>query len=162
AYLSLDGARTFTRKKGDTSPFAIGLDATGKDVWLGGSERPMFHSSDGGESFSPLATSPLEFVNGVHFWDASRGIVTSGSGDGGATWSPHEFGRDVLPGIPDFAVVGDSVFVVGGLAFPTMGDGTVFAASPDGGKTWSLSHLVDRAHDRKSGQLRGIAAVSAR
>src|SRR5262249_27333563 len=81
--------------------------------------------------------------------------------DGGATWTYKTFGRDALPGIPDFAVIGQMVWLVGGLSFPTHGDGTVLASSSDAGASWTVNRVMDKAHDFKSGQLRGIAAVSA-
>jgi photosystem II stability/assembly factor-like uncharacterized protein len=135
-------------------------------VWLGGSERPLWFSSDGGDRFAPVETAPLDFIHGVHFWDPMHGLLTSDTGDrvhvtsdGGASWQTHSFGRDVLPGIDAFAVLGPEVWVVGGASFT--GSGATIGHSSDGGNQWTVSQLHDRANDFKGGALKSIAVVSA-
>jgi len=70
----------------------------GKDVWAGGNDGALFHSSDGGEHWNKVALSAGEqseygTVVSIHFDNAQQGSVTCESGatwttaDGGQSWS---------------------------------------------------------------------------
>ena len=74
------------------------VSVVGDDVWAGGSGGVLFHSSDGGQTWSQqLLSSPASVEKGtivsIRFSDALNGVITTEGGsrwttsDGGATWT---------------------------------------------------------------------------
>lgn len=66
----------------------------GNNVWAGGSDGALFHSSDGGHEWTRVAlVGEQGAINSIHFNTAQQGSLTSDSGatwttsDGGHTWS---------------------------------------------------------------------------
>jgi Photosynthesis system II assembly factor YCF48/Putative zinc-finger len=66
----------------------------GNNVWAGGSDGALFHSSDGGQNWSkqPLAAEAGTIVS-IQFSDVAHGVVNTDAGarwstsDGGVTWT---------------------------------------------------------------------------
>lgn len=72
--------------------------STGQDVWTGGDSGSLYHSVDGGHSWSAVVPSAeghvlsaniirMAFMNSMHGWivDADGGYWTTR--DGGVTWT---------------------------------------------------------------------------
>ncbi len=74
------------------------VSAVGDDIWAGGAGGALFHSSNGGQSWTRVVphsdsiTLSSDIVR-VEFSGLSRGVVTAASGetwlttDGGLTWT---------------------------------------------------------------------------
>jgi photosystem II stability/assembly factor-like uncharacterized protein len=74
------------------------VSVVGDNVWAGGNGGALFHSSDGGQSWSKqrIGSPPdveTDTIAAIRFTDTTRGVVTTESGarwstsDGGATWT---------------------------------------------------------------------------
>ena len=72
----------------------------GSDVWAGGNEGMLYHSSDNGQHWNRVALAArggpeTAAIVSIRFNDALHGVVTTDSGatystsDGGTTWSRH-------------------------------------------------------------------------
>lgn len=95
---SIDGGRTWQRV-----PVAEGVTfrvvfASGNDVWAGGTAGAFYHSSDGGEHWSPISLAAPATAIGtavgdivsIQFADATHGVVSASTG---ATWTTSDGGR---------------------------------------------------------------------
>lgn len=70
------------------------VTTVGNNVWAGGSDGALFHSSDGGKHWDRVAlAAELGAITSINFSTAQQGSLTSDSGatwntsDGGQTWS---------------------------------------------------------------------------
>ena len=73
------------------------VSVIGNNLWAGGSGGALFHSSDGGQSWSkqPVGSPAVETgtIVAIRFSDAMHGVITTQSGarwstsDGGVTWT---------------------------------------------------------------------------
>src|SRR5271165_359181 len=91
----------WTRVLADEATTFHVVSVVGSNVWAGGSGGALFHSDDGGESWSrvAIATSSGGAETGtivsIRFSDPLHGTVTTGGGsrwstsDGGASWTPQ-------------------------------------------------------------------------
>lgn len=164
-----DGGATWSRRAVDVTPFGIGSSANGEQLWVVGSgSKSVWTSSDEGQTFAPLATTPGGWPAAVHFFDVQTILVTDETGDkvslstnGGATWEKHTFTREILPGTKALTVRGTDAWIVGGPSYTPDGTGANIAHSPDSGKTWQITQLKDGAHLFRGGSLHALAAVSA-
>lgn len=136
-YRSADGGQTWT--VGGAAPpglAAADLDfSTPLDGWVAGagfSEAAVFHTTDGGDSWTPITDFLGSYVSvdfeGQNGWAANVGGLYYRTTDGGANWTegelPAEFG-----GIQDMDFADASVgYAVGWYGFA--------ARSDDGGVTW--------------------------
>ena len=63
----------------------------GNNVWAGGSDGALFHSSDGGHAWSRVALAGEQgAITSIHFDTAKQGSLTS---DSGATWTTSDGGQ---------------------------------------------------------------------
>jgi photosystem II stability/assembly factor-like uncharacterized protein len=164
-----DGGATWSHREVEVTPFGIGSSANSEQLWVVGSgPKSVWTSSDKGQTFAPLATTPGGWPAALHFFDLKTILVTDETGDtvslstdGGATWNKHAFTRDILPGTKALTVRGADAWIVGGPSYTPDGSGANIAHSPDSGKTWEITQLKDGAHLHKGGSLHALAAVSA-
>ncbi|MFI5117914.1 MAG: YCF48-related protein [Terriglobales bacterium] len=91
-------ADQWTRALDDQPVIFHAVAVMGSDVWAGGNDGALFHSSDGGEHWSKVslaANSNVETgaIVSIRFDDPQHGVVASDSGtrwattDGGITWT---------------------------------------------------------------------------
>ncbi len=114
------------------------------DAWAAGNYGKLFHTSDGGKTWSEAPTPTKSPLFGVDFGDASHGWAVGKAGlvlhtaDGGTTWTAQ---KTPLP-------TDKHLFVVRALDAETAwiaGDWGALAVTEDGGATWqdrSLGGLV--------------------
>ena len=63
----------------------------GNNVWAGGSQGALFHSSDGGKHWDRVALAGEQSaITSIHFSTAEQGSLTS---DSGATWTTSDGGQ---------------------------------------------------------------------
>src|SRR5690606_22493771 len=112
---------------------------------------PAFATSDGGQTWSPLAGVPPDGLRAVAFLDSSTGFVFGEafafrSDDGGATWS------DLGSAFPNYAFallpLGPSSFLTG-----QFGEGAEIARTTNGGQNFEV------VYDQSS--LGGVLALAA-
>jgi len=69
------------------------VSVVANNVWAGGSDGALFHSSDGGQNWSKQPLAETGAIVSIRFSDAEHGAVTTDGGsqwstsDGGATWT---------------------------------------------------------------------------
>jgi photosystem II stability/assembly factor-like uncharacterized protein len=88
---------TWTPAPGLQAPVFRVVATVGNNVWAGGGNGTLFHSSDNGETWTKVAVgqSEDEAIVLIHFDTAQQGSVTSDSGatwttvDGGQSWTKH-------------------------------------------------------------------------
>ncbi len=164
-----DGGTTWASREADVSPYGIGFTPALDQIWVVGSgSKSIWTSTDKGQSFAPLPKVPGGWPAAVHLWDKQTILVTDETGDkvyrtadGGATWTPYSFGREVLPGTKGLTVRANDAWIVGGQSFTEDGSGATVAHSADLGQTWTISALKDEAHLHKGGTLHALAPISA-
>ncbi len=85
------GPNTWTRVMA-AEPVTFRVVATvGSNVWAGGSDGSLYHSSDGGLHWNRVALAgEMGAITTIHFNNAQQGSLTS---DSGATWATSDGGR---------------------------------------------------------------------
>jgi hypothetical protein len=85
------GPNTWTRVMA-AEPVTFRVVATvGNNVWAGGSEGSLYHSSDGGLHWNRVAlVGEMGAITTIHFNNAQQGSLTS---DNGATWTTSDGGQ---------------------------------------------------------------------
>lgn len=124
----------------DIKDHLYGVAASGEQVWAAGAAGAIYHSTDGGDSWTPQKTPTTENLFSIAFADAKTGWAVGRLGtilattDGGATWTAQKAPRDRH--LFDVAALG------GGRAVAIGDWGTVIITS-DGGATWQDHSLED-------------------
>jgi len=132
---------------------AVGASPTVPDLMLASvrvSERPLYRSIDGGQSWQPVTGFVGEYISDIEFAaDGTAYLATSVglqvSSDGGVTWTaiPNPFGP---PGVVEIDPATGDLW----LGLPGPLDDTTVIQSTDGGATWI---------DRSPQQLGGTTAL---
>jgi photosystem II stability/assembly factor-like uncharacterized protein len=108
--------------------------------WAVGAFGTIFHSDDGGKTWSPQVSKTTENLYDVDFVDSQRGWVVGRSGtilhtdDAGKTWTAQKAGNDKHLFSVDFADAQHGV---------AAGDWGVILTTSDGGRTWEDHSLTD-------------------
>jgi photosystem II stability/assembly factor-like uncharacterized protein len=164
-YYTDDGGGTWQpRQIAGNLPSTIAFANGGQSVWIGGNgEQPLWYSSDSGMTFAPFPFSPVDWPGSSFFWNNQTGLIGSETGDsvykttdGGTTWVQSELTG--VPGASVMTVVGNDVYVVGGVSSEQ--SGAAIAHSPDQGTTWTVQNLTDNANLYQGGELKAITVVS--
>lgn len=136
--------------------------------WYGTGKGDLFATSDGGDSWTRVASKPGTFIRAVGFVDAKTGYIGNvgtdyypgvtdtnplyRTDDGGVTWSPIDTGGVKVAGICAIDILRTKRIYQGKLeprviitAAGRVGGPTGMIRSVDGGATWVATDLSDAA-----------------
>jgi photosystem II stability/assembly factor-like uncharacterized protein len=136
--------------------------------WYGTGKGDLFATSDGGESWTKIASKPGTFIRAVGFVDAKTGYIGNvgtdyypgvtdttplyRTDDGGVTWKAVDLGGKTVAGICAIDILKTSRIYQGKLvprviitAAGRVGGPTGMIRSTDGGATWTVTDMADKA-----------------
>lgn len=136
--------------------------------WYGTGKGDLFRTTDGGASWSKIASKPGTFISALGFVDANTGFIGNigtdyypgvtdttplyRTDDGGVTWTPADLGGKTIVGVCAIDVLKTQRIYQGKLeprvvvhAAGRVGGPTGLLRSTDGGKSWSVSDLTAQA-----------------
>lgn len=137
-------------------------------AWYGTGAGDLFATSDGGESWTKVASKPGTFIRAVGFIDAKTGFIGNigtdyypgvtdttplyRTDDGGKTWAPVDLGGKTVAGICSIDILRTKRVYQGKLeprivitAAGRVGGPTGMIRSTDGGATWAVTDMSDKA-----------------
>lgn len=174
-FLSTDGGLTWftntittTNSGGKDMANVSAIDATtafvaGYDPNATGNTGVLFKTADGGNNWSEVAIPVVPFLNFVHFFSATEGMIMSDpdasgyalyrTSDGGATWTRVPTANVPTPATGDYGLVNQFSASGDHLWFGTL-KGQIYH-TPDRGLTWTRS-LSGFANSGNTAALRNI------
>jgi len=137
-------------------------------AWYGTGKGDLFATSDGGETWTKVASKPGTFIRALGFVDAKTGFIGNigtdyypgvtdatplyRTDDGGKTWAPVDLGGKTVAGICSIDILHTKRVYQGKLeprivitAAGRVGGPTGMIRSTDGGKTWTVTDLSAQA-----------------
>lgn len=142
--------------------------ASEKKGWMVNMDGQVFHSQDGGESWS-LQANLTRGLRSVDFLNPEVGIIGSISDapiyrteDSGKTWKAVDMGGDFFRGVCGISHSGKTFFAAGRFS-----SGSWFYKSTDEGRSWTRKNLGHLAHslvdvlflNEKEGYITGRGAI---
>jgi BNR/Asp-box repeat len=128
--LSDDGGQNWETRSAPMPLVSLEIDPSDSNRWLGSTERGLFISTDGGESWrqhDPVPNMRLAWAEGGEVYRIDPGGQVKVSTDGGESWED----RGSTGGEPHALAVADD-----GMLYTALLDGTV-KTSDDGGATFT-------------------------
>ncbi|WP_240883833.1 hypothetical protein [Sphingomonas sp. SFZ2018-12] len=142
------------------------VDAT--HGWYGTGKGDLYRTTDGGKSWTKVASKPGTFIRALGFVDRTTGFIGNigtdyypgvtdttplyRTDDGGATWTPVDLGGRTIAGVCAIDVLKTQRIYQGKLeprvvihAAGRVGGPTGILRSTDGGKSWSVIDMAEHA-----------------
>jgi photosystem II stability/assembly factor-like uncharacterized protein len=108
--------------------------------WAVGSQGMIYHTSDGGQTWTPQNSGTAFDLNAVFFLDAATGWAVGRTGtvlhttDGGVAWTPQDGGQPALFTDVHFADTNHGWIST----HERLAAGTSIRVTTDGGATWNI------------------------
>ncbi len=169
AWYTDNGGDNWEFRREDFDAYAVGYDALGERVWMGGSDSRELWVSEDGHDFQPTddGLNQQDWIGHLYFWDRDTGILGSQTGerihrteDGGETFEEIAFEDDYVNGMNSITVDGDRAWVTTGADFTQDNTGGVILYSEDRGENWEMIEFEDDAHHYEGGSIRDVHVVS--
>lgn len=142
--------------------------ADARHGWYGTGKGDLFRTTDGGASWSLIASKPGTFIRALGFVDARTGFIGNigtdyypgvtdtvplyRTDDGGVTWTPADLGGQTITGVCAIDILTVRRIYQGQLqprvvvhAAGRVGGPTGILRSTDGGKSWSVIDMSSQA-----------------